>query len=385
MLIYDFPMNPSLIRSGVDSAILNLLSGFSLLESQIKVIVLGQGVNNDTFQLYPNVKVVFNRPYIQILTRIKFLDILINRRYQIKRSIIKYNPDIIHLQTTGPYLLSLIGLSKKNIVVTQHGIMKQEFKEQITFYAKLKFLFKLMVEKFYFPRFENIIFISHYNKKLFNKKKIQKKNYSIIPNPISTDFFSKPINNSKLSCNLAYVGVVNRRKNLLLLLKCINNLIHKGINLRLHIAGGSKENEYQKKVQEYIKIMNLETNVEYYGWTSKENVRRLISNSDFLILPSNQETLPVVIIESLALATPVIATSVGGIPEMIVNDKNGFLFDKGSKEQLFEILLKIYSPKSRIDYAKMSISANNYAKDNYHPQIISSKTLLFYKKICKKK
>lgn len=74
------------------------------------------------------------------------------------------------------------------------------------------------------------------------------------------------------------------------------------------------------------------------GKLSLEEVRRRVSGCYCLVVPSISEGLPRVILEAMALAKPVIASRVGGIPELVKDNENGFLFEVGNVQELAEKL-----------------------------------------------
>ncbi|MHA1342694.1 MAG: hypothetical protein ACTSQG_01800, partial [Promethearchaeota archaeon] len=137
LLIFDYPENDDQIKGGVCSAVLNLISGLSLFEEDIKVLILSKSNRNISKKLFSNILLKYKYPKYRILNYIKILDIIINRNKIIKNEIKNFKPDIIHINTTGPFLLSLIGLPKRNIVITQHGVISEELKLQNSIISKL--------------------------------------------------------------------------------------------------------------------------------------------------------------------------------------------------------------------------------------------------------
>ena len=65
------------------------------------------------------------------------------------------------------------------------------------------------------------------------------------------------------------------------------------------------------------------------------------SSSDVVVLPSLSENFPVVALEAMSSGKPVIASRVGGIPELVSNNKNGILVSPGNVEQMVEALLRL--------------------------------------------
>jgi|SRR5690554_284295 len=103
--------------------------------------------------------------------------------------------------------------------------------------------------------------------------------------------------------------------------------------------------------------------VHYKGTLEHKEVYKVLSNYDCLILPSYREGYPGIIIEAFATATPVIASSVGGIPEMITNDLQGRLFNAKNIVELRECIDSIDKEKLE-KYSKNSrISFQNYNSD----------------------
>ena len=81
------------------------------------------------------------------------------------------------------------------------------------------------------------------------------------------------------------------------------------------------------------------------GKLSLEEVKRRMKACYCLVVPSLSEGLPRVILEAQALAKPVIASKVGGIPELITDGRNGFLFKVGDSNELAEKLRTLLNNK----------------------------------------
>lgn len=125
-------------------------------------------------------------------------------------------------------------------------------------------------------------------------------------------------NFEKESFHLLYLGRLSNEKNPRTLLKAAKNLLKKGLNLTLHMVGDgplleSLKNEFQSVESIY-----------FYGHQSE--VHNFIQNSSYLCLPSLTEGMPMTVIESLCLGTPVIANNVGALPYMC-HEKNSFLIN----------------------------------------------------------
>jgi len=137
--------------------------------------------------------------------------------------------------------------------------------------------------------------------------------------------------NPRLVC----VARLSKAKGLLLLIEAAHILNQKGIQFELVLAG---DGEIRAQVQQLIDLHGLTRQVWITGWISSNRVRQEILSARGLILPSFSEGLPVVIMEAMALNRPVLATWVGGIPELVRPGETGWLFPPGCVDSIAEAL-----------------------------------------------
>ena len=130
---------------------------------------------------------------------------------------------------------------------------------------------------------------------------------------------------------LVCVGRVCEEKGQLLLLDAAHRLVRKGIEFELVLAG---DGEQRAEVEGLITRYGLARQVRITGWISSHRVREEILAARALVLPSFSEGLPVVIMEAMALRRPVLATYVGGIPELVRPGEHGWLFPAGDVDAL---------------------------------------------------
>lgn len=374
LMIGSVPENLQEIKGGVEATIVNLLEGFKLI-NDIEVILVSFSnkiKERKIIECSSNIKIYylpFKSPKFQLL------DYFLNRK-TLKKIIYKFHPDIIHIQAAAPHLLRLFGFSKKNIVVTQHGIMQEEYKLVKGLKNKLKFIFKIIIEKYYFPTFKNIIFISKYNYSLFSLKKSHK--FALIKNPINKIFYVNNCGTSALN-NIIYVGCISNLKNIILLLKAIKLLRVKGVEYNLTIVGNFKESAYKRKVIEYIGLNEIHDIITFKGQLSQNSLNYEMIEHNIFVLPSKQENMPICIAEAMASGKVVVASDVGAVSEMFENNKSGYLFEKNNLNELIGLLERLYDNKKLIN--KISKEAKKVALNNYHPAKIAKETIEFYKKV----
>lgn len=152
----------------------------------------------------------------------------------------------------------------------------------------------------------------------------------------------KDLTNGKL-IKLLFVGQLNKAKGIDQILP----LIMQNENLYLSVVGDGPE---QALVENYAQKCER---IKYYGRLSSADLLKFYDEHDYLLFSSMiQENLPTVILEAGARALPVIAAGVGGVPELIEDQKNGFIynpFDNNSLSRLLSFLPQI----SRQQYGQM--------------------------------
>ncbi|MBA2361777.1 MAG: glycosyltransferase [Actinobacteria bacterium] len=127
------------------------------------------------------------------------------------------------------------------------------------------------------------------------------------------------------------VGRLGAEKGHRILIEAAQILERGGIGFELACLGDGPE---RKALEELIAAGDLGERVRLTGWVDGESVRRAIASSRAVVLPSFSESLPVVLMEALALGRPVIATRTGGVAELVEPGINGWLVDAGNAEQL---------------------------------------------------
>lgn len=131
------------------------------------------------------------------------------------------------------------------------------------------------------------------------------------------------------------VGRFHWKKAYHLSILAVNELLKKGINVTYTIIAIDHPSE---EILYEIKDLDISDKIFIKSISSQEKVYQEISNSDCLILPSTEEGIANVVIESMAIGTPVISSDCGGMKEIISKQYNGFLF---KSRDLFDLVEKM--------------------------------------------
>jgi len=133
-------------------------------------------------------------------------------------------------------------------------------------------------------------------------------------------------------------------------------------------------------IKDEIKSNNL-FNVEFLGFRKGEELFGYIRNASFVLVPSEwYENNPLTIVEAYSAGKPVIGSNIGGIPELIIEGRTGFLFDMGNSADLEN---KIREAVSMSDdaYVEMSETAYRFACDKFSEKTHYRELLNIYKEV----
>lgn len=194
------------------------------------------------------------------------------------------------------------------------------------------------------------IFDLHYKKNEFRNKISHL--YNFYPN-------SSNVGSSKYRGKyFLFYGRLSKEKGIMTLLEAWKELDN---CLRLKIAG---DGILKRSVELFIKENGL-LNVEYVGFKEKDEMNELIQDASFIIVPSEwYENNPLTIIEAYANGKPVIASNVGGIPEIVRENETGYLFQMSNSVQLAKTILKAHNLDDK-EYSKISLNAKLFAEKNF--------------------
>lgn len=152
--------------------------------------------------------------------------------------------------------------------------------------------------------------------------------------------------NGQAPFELISIGSLQPYKGQSYLIEACALLKARGVPVCCRIIGGGEE---RPKLEKLIADLNLQTTVELLGPQPQEEVARLLSTAHCYVQPSiitpsgKMEGIPVALMEALACALPVVATSISGIPELVRPGKTGYLVPPADAAALAETLAEVYA------------------------------------------
>lgn len=183
--------------------------------------------------------------------------------------------------------------------------------------------------------------------------------YRVVPNVVDTTVF-RPASDPRPgppsdAIRLLNVATLDEKKRHADLLEAVSRLRERGLEVVLDIIG---EGNLSSQLQSHARQLGLGEAVRFLGSRSPAEVAERMRESDVFVLPSRFENLPVVLLEAMATGLPIVATAVGGVPE-IVDQQAGLLVPPGDVERLTSAIETVASRLGSFDRAMLAARAQH--------------------------
>lgn len=267
------------------------------------------------------------------LTLLIYIRYLISGIYQVTKLLKESRIDLLHPHDNLSKIIGGVAAKVAGVKVVAHcrDLLKESFIEKLLILYQLLFM-------------DRIIAVSESNRNLFKIDKKVSNKVQTIYNGIDLSKFDQiaqdPISVKKeLGITnerfvVGIIGVFDKCKGHIYLFQAIERLISEGItNIVCLVVGNGRERDelkgfvINKKLQDYFKFLGY-----------RKDIPRLMKAIDVVVMPSIQESFPRVPLEAMAMKVPVIATTVGGLPEAVEDGKTGLLVQPANVDSLSEAI-----------------------------------------------
>lgn len=324
-VVGDYPLDEEKIEGGVQSAMVNLVHGLAKTgKLDIHVVAPKKGISgNISFT-----KDSINYHFFPKFTPFELSLILGVNKRRIFERLLQIKPAIVHAHSTG--YSYLCRNSSYPIIITPHGIPQREAKYRMRKLKVLRTWLHGTILGLLLSRYTRyLILISEYSRKVL--KLSPQARYFFIPNPVRSNFFA--LKNREVKDRLLFVAAdISPLKNPLLLLKALPALRKRFHEISLHMVGDFNNSDFFDLLKEFISQNQIEQNVRFTGLLTEDEVVREYEECSVFVLTSDQENLPMVVQQAMAAGKAVIATRVGGVPELIRDGATGLLVEPGDLE-----------------------------------------------------
>lgn len=159
--------------------------------------------------------------------------------------------------------------------------------------------------------------------------------------------------------DILYVGELYKHKGVETLIQALKKLKHDNVNL--HLLGNIKD-------KNLVELIGSDDRIVFHGFLINEELKNMYQKANITVVPSICfDNSPMVIYESLVNGTPVLGSRIGGIPELIQENYNGFLFEAGNVDELSDLLKDLIDNPSKLSKLEKNAfkSVKKYSMDKY--------------------
>lgn len=330
-------------------------------------------------------------------SKLKALDVIYsqeNKRLMAK-ALEEFKPDIVHINNFQRQLSASIidAIKEKNIpiVMTAHDLnpicpasimlyngevcddcitkgYAQCIKKKCVKGSTLKSTLGVMEKKYYdihkvFRKIDCIISPSEFNKNQLVNGKLKYNDIVTLHNFVN----ESERNDYVLGDYAFYLGRLSKEKGILNLIEAIGDIP----DAKLLIAGDGPERE---RIEAYISEHKLDGRITLLGYQNQDSIHKYITNSRFVVIPSIcNENCPYSVLEAMEIGKPIVASRIGGIPELIADGENGYLYKADDINELKEKLTLLLDNDDKVNsFAQKSreLYEKHYSPDSYYNELI---------------
>lgn len=281
---------------------------------------------------------------------------------ELKKKLRTLKPKIIHTHGfKATFYASLVKPSSCKFVVTHHGTTAHTLK--VRMYEKL--------ERVVMKRADAVIAVSKKMKADLIQHEVPSSTIEVIENFLALTPTQRLKTNS--SPNFVFIGRLSPEKGCRYLIEGVS-LLPKDLDFKMTIVGDGVESHLLK---EMVKQKNLQDKVKFLGFQA--NIIPILEHADAFIMPSMMEGQPLALIEACCMGIPALVSDVGGLPELIENQRNGLLFPPGEPESIKNSILEFLINQD--DYILEAEQRRNYFIQRFSPVKWGESTISLYQRL----
>ncbi|PWF99788.1 glycosyltransferase [Levilactobacillus bambusae] len=334
---------------GTETVIKNLFISYNKLDnlkSSMKLVNIGGTIDTTWTESIQDKKIVFMaRPKL-----VRTIEYLFSLPFLLWYFVKTEKPDVVI--STNPVMWTILFFIKK--------IMNEDYRVCAWYHYSLA---SKPLKKIELHSFDQFLAISSGIEKQLIDLGIKDTKINVIFNPIfpTENIVYRSKNENKLE--LIYVGrqMLDGQKNMRILFDALSSV---QFEWHLNVYGEGKN----KEVEDYVRHLGLFNNVTFNGF--QQDLWENLTDVDALILTSNYEGLPMVLIEAIANGIPVISSNCDTGPSDIVNSENGLLFQVDKKKDLIKQMNTFFLKKDEFNSHLIKKSINKFYAKQYVKRFI---------------
>jgi glycosyltransferase involved in cell wall biosynthesis len=348
---------PTLAKGGAERLVLDICNQLSKTNQvEVKLVIFRNEVKYDisdyTFQL----KVIPSKISLSLIRKAKF------EVSELEKFISNYQPNIIHSHlfeaelisrtVTYPYAKWFSHCHDNMIQMRQFSLSTLFNKSYFTNFYEKRYLFK----RYKLNQGTQFIAISNHTSHYFNKIQSLYK-VTLLHNAIDVNRYTRPSELTKSNSEeirIVNIGSFVKKKNQAFLLDIILALNIKGILTKTYFLG---DGPARIEVEEKAKALGVSDQCFFEGNVNK--VEKYLWNSDIYVHTATYEPLGLVLLEAMAAGLPVICLDGKGNRDLMINGKNGYIFQEENSEQFVETIIELFNDQKK--YMEISSFAKEFS------------------------
>src|SRR5439155_18657867 len=224
------------------------------------------------------------------------------------------------------------------------------------------------------PRSLGVVCITHYTQQAVAD--LARRTW-VVPNAVDASFFeidAQP--NPQAPARILCVGLICLRKNQNAFIRALDPLAAKRKFELLFLGKTTPGRAYD---DEFLKLVRERPWCVYEGHADREKLKQHLRTASLLALPSLEDNCPMVVLEAMAAGVPVVAANVGGVPDLVEENRTGLLCDPLDSENMRGVMERALSDPA----AARSIAqqAKARARESYYPRVIAQRHLQIYNEV----
>jgi glycosyltransferase involved in cell wall biosynthesis len=327
----------------------------------------------------------YNPPELSGITQVSSLRIMPKAIWKLPKIIRKHKIQVIHAQGQL-FPISWISTLLNKLIFKRPMFITVQGRLEVGISSIIENIFDRLITKLIYEKFlKKIICVSDSLKDRLIRLKIKKDKLITIPNGVdvsqfvknpNSTFLNNYIRNKKDYKKVVFVGRLDVQKGVEYLIRAIPNIISNYTKVHFFILGNGN---LELKLKNLVKELKVQNFVTFIDFIPLEKMPEFYSSADIFCLPSIHEGFPLTIAESLSMGLIIVATAIEGVPEAIVEGKNGFLVKPKDTKDLANKLTKALN-LSNEEIKKIQTNNINLSKSKYSWEKIVKDIENLYKK-----
>ncbi len=230
-----------------------------------------------------------------------------------------------------------------------------------------------------------VVALSQVEAQQYKAMGVPEEKIAIIPNGIDLSeygdlppkgAFKKKFNIDDEERIVLYLGRIHRIKGIDILVRAFADVVENLDDVKLVVVG--PDDGYLGELEALTKALKIEDNVLILGPLYGKDKLEAYVDADVYVLPSRYETFPMSLLEAYACSKTIVASTVGGLKELVINGTTGLLFESGNIKQLVHYISSLLDDEAEAE--KMGLRGRRFVENNFSIKKIAEKLEELYRR-----